>query len=71
VTLSNAPASGSVGYATFVVKADSGTHKIFFSNTVIYDTETYDISTDQWVITLQTSDGGVAYSGSYAVQGAA
>jgi len=71
VTLSNAPASGSRGYATFVLKADSGTHRIYFDKGVNYDTETYDISTDQWVITLQTSDGGVAYSGSYAVQGAA
>jgi hypothetical protein len=71
VTLSNPPASGSRGYATFVLKADSGTHKIYFDKLVNYDTAVYDITTDQWVITLQTSDGGSNYSGAYAVQGAA
>ena len=71
VTLSNPPASGSIGYATFVLKADSGTHKIYFDKAVNYDTAVYDITTAQWIITLQTSDGGSNYSGAYAVQGAA
>lgn len=71
VTLSNPPASGSVGYATFVVKADSGTHKIFFSNTVIYETyPVEEIDTDPTVITVRASDNDDYYHVAFAIRSA-
>ena len=71
VTLSNPPASGSVGYATFVVKANSGTHKIFFSNPVIYETyPVEEIETDPTVITVRASDSDDYYHVAFAIRSA-